>query len=215
MRRPKFIARQARDAQGLLGRLVAFVMAIETRGENLRAMEALGVAATDHVLDVGCGPGTGLQILSQQAPNGRALGVDSSQLMVQVAIRRNWKRVRAGQVAVEIATAGHLPFPDGVFDKVLCVHVVYFWNDMDAALREIARVLKPGGRLAMLFRTSADRGAMRAFPADVYRFPALPDVVASLERAGFRSDAARDGAGDHFDEAALVVATIAGRGTPG
>jgi ubiquinone/menaquinone biosynthesis C-methylase UbiE len=65
------------------------------------------------------------------------------------------------------------------------MHVIYSRNDLATAFTEIARVLKPGGRLALLFRTNADEKAVQAFPAEVYRFPSLTEVIAPLEGAGF------------------------------
>ena len=74
MRRPRFIAEQARNAQGLLGRLVAFIMARETRGVNQRVIEALGINRIDHVLDLGCGHGHSLAELVARAPAGHVVG---------------------------------------------------------------------------------------------------------------------------------------------
>jgi SAM-dependent methyltransferase len=86
-----------------------------------------------------------------------------------------------------------LPFPDDFFDKVLCVHVLYFWKDLDASsMREIARVLKPGGRLGLSFRTNADVAAVRSFPPEIYRSPALAQVIAGLEHAGLNVEPAND-----------------------
>ena len=104
--------------------------------------------------------------------------------MVEIASRRNRTLINAARVDVVLASAESLPFPEGAFDKVLCVHVLYFWTDIGACLREIARVLKPGGRFALLFRTKSDPAAA-AFPAEIYRFPALTDVAAALEGASF------------------------------
>lgn len=201
MRRPRFIAEQARNARGPLGRLVAFVMARETWAPNLRAMEALAVAPTDHVLDVGCGHGRGLATLAARASQGRVVGVDPSELMAGIAVKRNGDLVRARRVDVAVATAEALPFPAGAFDKALCVHVIYFWNDLDPGLREIARVLKPGGRLALLCRTDADAAAVQSFPPEIYTFRSLLTVVAALERAGFAVAAGLP------TEPALIVAT--------
>ncbi len=185
MRRPKFIAEQARHARGPLGRVIACIMAGETWAHNLRAIDALDIADGDHVLDVGCGPGRSLTRLAALAPRGRIVGADPAPLMVEIARKRNRVPVDEGRVDVVVASAARLPFADASFDKALCVHVVYFWNDLATAFGELARVLKPGGRLVLLFRTSSDAAAVRAFPAEVYRFPAPCEVIAPLEAAGF------------------------------
>jgi ubiquinone/menaquinone biosynthesis C-methylase UbiE len=185
MRRPVFIAEQARHAKGVLGRLIAYIMARETQAQNARAIEALTIEPRDHVLDIGCGPGWGVAALAERAHDGRVAGVDPSELMAETAVARNRRLVQRGRVEIAIGSVAALPFADSSFDKALCVHVVYFWNDLGAAFREIARVMKPGARLALVFRTDADKKAVSAFPAEVYRFPALCDVMAPLEAAGF------------------------------
>jgi len=201
MRRPRFIAEQARDARGPIGRLIAFIMARETWAQNIRAIEALGIEVGDHILDVGCGHGRSLATLAARAPNGGVTGVDPSELMAEIAVERNRALVKAGRVDVAVAGVEALPFADGAFDKALCVHVLYFWEDLDVALREIARVLKPGGRLALLFRTDADKAAVKSFPAEVYRFLPLDRVMAALDDAGF--DPVQS---DHRLEPVLVIA---------
>jgi ubiquinone/menaquinone biosynthesis C-methylase UbiE len=188
MRRPRFIAEHARNARGLLGRVIAIIMARETWSQNLRVIDALGIDRSDRILDVGCGHGRSLT--AARASEGRVVGADPSELMVEIAARRNRPLIEAACVDVVLATVESLPFADDVFDKVLCVHVLYFWKDLDVSLREIARVLKPGGRLGLLFRTKADLAAVASFPPEIYRFPALADVTAALERVALNVDAA-------------------------
>ena len=185
MRRPAFIAEQARHARGWVGRLIAFVMARETWAHNRDAIEALSIAETDLVLDIGCGPGRSIGAIAALASKGRAVGIDPSELMVEIAIRKNRSLIQKGRAQIAIGTAARVPFEDRTFDKAVCVHVVYFWNDLGAAFHEIARVLKPGGRLALLFRTNADKKSVSAFPAEVYHFPSLAEVIVPLEEAGF------------------------------
>lgn len=202
MRRPRFIAEQARNARGPIGRLIAFIMVRETWVQNLRGIEALDVQPADQVLDIGCGPGRALSELAAKASRGRAVGADPSELMAEIAVNRNRKLVRAGRVDVAVAGVEALPFPDASFDKVLGVHVVYFWSDLEVALREIRRVLKPGGLLVLLFRTSADAASVHSFPADVYRFRSMKEVEATARRTGLAVVAAPASA-----EPALLVAT--------
>jgi ubiquinone/menaquinone biosynthesis C-methylase UbiE len=203
MRRPQFISEHARNARGILGRLIAFIMARETWSENMRAMEALGIGQADHVLDIGCGHGRSLMEIAARAPRGRSVGIDPSELMIEIAAKRNQTLIEAGRIEVVRSNVEALPFADDMFDKALCVHVLYFWKDLEMSLREIGRVLKPDGRLALLFRTNADLKAIASFPAEIYSFPSLTDVQTVLERAGMEVHVAGDGA----NEPALLLAT--------
>ena len=185
MRRPLFIARQAKNPNGLLGNLVASIMVHETKSANLRAIEALSVEPDDYVLDIGCGNGLSLEILSQMAPCGQVAGVDTSSLMVQRALARNRKRVNDGRVEVSLASVDRLPFEDKTFNKVMSVHTVYFWEDLDQAFGEIARVTKDGGRLALVLRTSEDGASTDAFPSEVYSFRPIAVIEEALRCAGY------------------------------
>lgn len=209
MRRPRFIAEHARHAKGVLGGIIAFIMARETWQDNLNAIDALDIQPGDRVLDVGTGHGRSLGELTRRASSGQVTGADPSALMVETAARRNRELVRSGLVNVVQADVYQLPFSDAAFDKVLCVHVVYFWNDMGAGLREIARVMKPGAKLALVFRTAANEAAVKAFPGDVYRFPALGEVRTELMAEGFVVDAGGTLCAEALVEPVVLVVTKA------
>lgn len=187
MRRPRFIAEQARDARGPLGWLIAFIMARETWLQNERAIAALQVQDGDHVLDVGCGHGRSLGTLALLTPTGRVVGADPSELMAKIAVSRNKALIQKGRIGVAIAPVEELPFAAAAFDRALCVHVLYFWPDLGRALGELARVLRPGGRLVLLFRPD-EAAATSTFPPEVYRFRSREDVRAALLLAGFERE---------------------------
>lgn len=214
MRRPRFIAEQARHAKGLLGRLIAFIMARETLAENKRAIAALDVEGGDQVIDIGCGHGRSLGLLAAAATRGRVVGADPSDLMGEIAVDRNRALVKNGRIKVVVATAADLPFSDAAFDKALCVHVLYFWKDLRTSFREIARVLKPGAKLALVFRSTDHAAAVRSFPPDIYRFPAVADVEAALAEAGFTTAAAQTPMHAHEARPHLLIAIRAGGITP-
>jgi len=207
MRRPRFIAIQARHAKGPLGRLIAWIMARETHHDNLRAIEALDLDPSDHVLDVGTGHGRALSALAIRTPGGVVTGIDPSELMVEIATTRNASLVRVRRVEVLKADVGNLPFPNKAFAKAMAVHALYFWPSLGGSLKEIARVLKPGGRLVLVFRSAADKRAVAAFPADIYRFPTQTEVVSALTAAKVDVDRIDSGEPSQRERPILITGT--------
>jgi ubiquinone/menaquinone biosynthesis C-methylase UbiE len=112
-------------------------------------VEAAGPADGARVLDVGCGTGI---VARSAAPRvgarGRVVGLDANEGMLAVA------RAQSAAIHPPIewrqGSATTLPFPDGSFDLVLSQQMLQFASDPSAALREMHRVLAPGGRAALL-----------------------------------------------------------------
>ena len=106
--------------------------------------EALGTTRGDRIVDVGCGPGFyAAELLDQVGENGAVVGLDASPQMLAVAAHRC--RAHANVDFLE-ADATSLPVDDAGFDRAVCVQVLEYVPDVDAGLREIHRVLRPGGR---------------------------------------------------------------------
>lgn len=101
-----------------------------------RAVRALDAHPGDQILDVGCG--TGLNFRRMPA---EVFGVDPSRGLLRVA-RRRGKRLA-------MASAQAIPFPDASFDRVLCTYVLTTVPEWPRALDEMARVLRPGGRIVV------------------------------------------------------------------
>jgi len=115
-------------------------------------VEILGIAPGDAVLELGCGSGRMLSVVAGRLREGRALGIDPSELMVRHARLRLSRWIAAGRVDVRVGGSEELGSlaPSG-FDAVFGVHVVYFWEDPRQHLAEVRRVLRPGGRLLLGF----------------------------------------------------------------
>jgi SAM-dependent methyltransferase len=148
----------------------------------------LSVAGTcvAYVLEVGFGHGATIGRLAAAVSGGWVAGVDPSAEMCRMAARRNRRAIEDGRVVLHQASAEALPFAEASFDKVLLVHTVYFWPDLGRPFREIARVLRPGGRVVVAHRT--DAAAARDFPPPVYRFPGDAAAREALAAAGLECD---------------------------
>jgi arsenite methyltransferase len=136
-------------------------------------------------LDVGAGPGSITATLAHAAgPDGLALGVDVSEPMLARAVRAS-----AGpQVGFLRADAQRLPFRDQSFDVAVSIAVFQLIPDPAAALSEIARVLKPGGRLAVMIPTLRPPVDLwRALPTGGARIFGEDEVGDLLESHGFTS----------------------------
>jgi ubiquinone/menaquinone biosynthesis C-methylase UbiE len=103
-------------------------------------------------------------------------GADVSREMVAQARRRNAEAIRSGRVALHEASAEHLPFDDGSFDKALAINSLQVWPDALAGLREIGRVLRGGGRIGLGFTPYAGQqreGLAEQLIAAGFRLPSL------------------------------------------
>jgi SAM-dependent methyltransferase len=111
----------------------------------------LEVGPKDSVLEVGFGPGVVIQCLSKLATAGHVAGIDQSREMVEQACVRNATPIRRGCVDLRHGSVESLPFDDNSFDKALAINSMQVWPDAITGLREIRRVMKPGGRIALGF----------------------------------------------------------------
>ena len=163
------------------------------RRELVRA--ALGARSGDRILDVGCGPGFYItELLEAVGREGAVAGADISADMLAVAAKR-----AAGHGSVEFheADATSLPVPDASFERAVCVQVLEYVRDVPAALAEMHRVLRPGGRMLVwdvdwstVSWHAIDRQLMRQVLAAWDKHlthPCLPQTLAAqLRNAGFQ-----------------------------
>ena len=163
------------------------------------------------VLDLCCGTGDMAFALRKQSPDAQIVGGDFSHAMLRLAVA---KSSGSGAPKWVEADALQLPFADDSFDLVTSAFGFRNLADYDAGLREIRRVLKPGGECGILefsdppglrgkiysvyFKSvlpqigkliSGNNGAYSYLPASVARFPDPPEMIRRMQQAGFQDAA--------------------------
>ncbi len=181
-------------------------------GWRARAADRAEVAAGDSVLDVCCGTGDlSLELAGRVQPGGRVVGCDFSEPMLDLAREKAAARGVEG-VRFEWADALQLPYDAGRFDAVTVGFGVRNFADHDRGLREMSRVLRPGGRLVileftepqrppfstfyslwfdrivpMLGKLTSDPDAYSYLPESVHGFPGPRGLAEKMDAAGLRS----------------------------
>ena len=179
--------------EGAAGRVAASVMARLNRDMERAAVSELDPAQDDDVLAVGFGPGVGIQELVGRLTGGCVAGIDPSSTMLELARRRNRRPVDAGQVVLVEAAANRIPFPDEAFRGVVAVNSMQLWHPLGGSLREVARVLAPGGTLVAVTHVWA---MQKQAPLDQW----LTELAPLLRACGLgewrqRTESFRSGAG--------------------
>ena len=179
---PWFIARQLSHPTGIVGHIMGWLMNRHNARQNAFVVEQLALAPDDRVLEVGFGGGINLPTLVERT--AFVAGVDRSRTMVAAARTRFAAAVRAGRADFREGTVQALPFAAGAFDKACTVNTVYFWPSLEAGFAELARVLRPGGRVVVGFLPKAHMDRL-GMPADLFTPRTPEEVIAALEHVGF------------------------------
>ncbi len=196
-----FFVGQCRKPSWWLGRAIARAMNANHSGVTDWGLAQVAVASRFTVLDVGCGGGRTVQKLAAMASAGSVYGLDYSSASLATARQTNRQLIADGRVVLARGTVSQLPFPSTVFDVVTAVETHYYWPNFEADLREIARVLKPGGRLVIIAETykgqrfgALFRPAMKLLRArylslaehrDAFGAAGFTDVAVSSEPSGW------------------------------
>lgn len=176
----RWIAHQFARPSGRLGKwVIAPWLNRIGRGLNRLAFDLLAPGPGEALLEIGFGGGVLLERLAAARPS-RLVGVDRSSQIVA--------RGRKGGAEIVEAEAASLPFADDSFDGLVSVSVLHFWPDLDAPLREMARVLRRSGRLVLVFECEE---SLRSWPGHRHGFElwSADDVIAAAASAGLALDA--------------------------
>jgi len=141
---------QCSKPSGWMGRFSLWRMNASHSGVTDWGLKHVSIQKHFHILDIGCGGGRTVSKLATIATDGRVYGVDYSEASVAAATKTNSQSIASGRVEIRLGSVSQLPFPDGMFDLITAVETHFWWPNLSADMREIFRVLKPGGTLILI-----------------------------------------------------------------
>jgi SAM-dependent methyltransferase len=143
-----YVVRQVKKPDRFAGRFFAWLMNATHAWLTDWAFTHLQIPEGATALDVGCGGGRTIGRLAAQA--AWVYGIDYAAGSVAASRARNRRLIAEGRVHVEQASVSRLPFADDTFDVATAIETQYYWPDLSGDMKEILRVLKPGGRLMVV-----------------------------------------------------------------
>jgi len=141
---------QCRKPSGWRGRFILWKM---NRGHSNMTdwgLSHVSIKKDDTILDIGCGGGRTVSKLAARASEGHVYGIDYSPDSVAASQKTNARAIAAGRIKIQQGSVSRLPFADNTFDFITAVETHFFWPDLPSDMREVFRVLKPGGSFIVI-----------------------------------------------------------------
>jgi ubiquinone/menaquinone biosynthesis C-methylase UbiE len=165
--------------RGWRGWVVGQLMAIKNTERSMWVLSLLELGPADRVLEIGFGSGADIRRVAAHIREGFVVGIDHSEAMVRLASAKNAKAIGAGHVTLRQGSASNLAYESNSFDVVYSINVAQFWDKPEEVAREIRRVLKPGGQVALAIQPR-NKGATEATALKTGE-----KLVEALSAAGF------------------------------
>lgn len=181
MRLPETIATQFERPRGLLGHMTGWIMAhrASNKNRNRWTVALLNIQSTDHVLELGCGPGLALQSCLTRVTEGLVVGLDHSETMLAQARTRNRQAIMDKRLELRLGDLEKLSDSVERYDKIYSVNVVQFLDDLHATFSVFHHYLKPGGIVATTYMPRGQN------PSSAKAWQMADDVTQYMTRTGF------------------------------
>lgn len=118
-------------------------------------IEALSIKEGDRILEIGFGNGAHIKDILDKDKGVHLTGIEIAETMIGEATSRYSKEIENKQVEIHLASSENIPFAENSFDKVLAANTLYFWENPHLHLKQVYKVLKPGGVFCLSYRSKA------------------------------------------------------------
>ena len=170
--------------RGLIGRYMLRRMDRQHEPLEVWGFDMIGIPQRAKMLDIGCGGGYNIRRMLEMSPESRIYGLDISKESVKLARAVNRKEL-GRHVKIVHGSVEKTPFKAGILDLVTAFETVIFWPDPEENFKEVCRILKPGGRFAVVINYGEPDANWEEVVPGMTRYTA-EEIASFMKGAGFR-----------------------------
>ncbi len=180
----KFIASKFKKPTGLFGIFASNIMIKGNKSKYDHLIKDLDIQPHDKLLEIGYGPGTGINTIAALYPTCTIHGIDFSPLMYKRASKYNKQYIDNGRLQLQYGDFLKVSVIGNNYDKIFCLNVVYFWNELKEPFEKLRSLLKTGGSFYIYM---VDKKVLieKKSPDSVFNKYDIEQVVEALKMAGF------------------------------
>ena len=180
----ELIALQFKKPTGLFGMLTSNLMIKGNRSNYEILLRDLDIQPHDKILEIGFGPGIGISLIAEKCNSCVIHGIDFSKLMYKRASNLNKIYIHDNKVRLLLGDFLTLEIDLKDYDKVFCLNVVYFWNDLLQPFEKIRSLLKKGG-IFCFYMAHKDFLIKKKSPDKIFNKYSIEQVTEALTKTGF------------------------------
>jgi len=178
------IASQFKKPAGLFGIFTSNLMIKGNRDKYNTLIKDLNIKANDKILEIGYGPGIGINLIAGKCDSCVIHGIDFSKLMYRRATKLNTKYIddKRVKLLLEDFLTSNIDASD--YDKIFCLNVVYFWDDLQRPFERIISLLKKDGMFCF-YMAHRDFLIEKKSPDKIFNKYSIEQITEALRQAGF------------------------------
>lgn len=182
----KFIASQFKKPSILFGRFASNIMIKNNQKNYDRLIKELDTHPHEKLLEIGYGPGVGIEMVAKACSSCIVHGIDFSQLMYKQASEYNKSFINSGIVQLQYGDFLKTPVISNNYDKIFCLNVIYFWNELRSPFEKVFSLLKEGGAFHIYMANKDVLIKMKA-PDSVFNKYSIEQVTEALKSVGLKN----------------------------
>jgi ubiquinone/menaquinone biosynthesis C-methylase UbiE len=179
------IGMQFKKPTGVLGKIVSNLMIIGNRSAYKTLIKDLSIQKNDKILEIGYGPGIGISLISKRFETCDLYGIDFSGLMYRKASWKNRQIIKKNRVHLLFGDFVETEISTRCFDKIFCINVVYFWDDLKKPFERVKSLLKDNGIFCFYMAKKDDLNKAKFTTDDIFNKYTIEQISEALKSAGF------------------------------